>query len=92
MITTVKAKFTFLYLPANEHCIVPGEIFEEAAEWLCDRLNNFYGWGVNDDIEIIEIYTKNKRKLVEFIATFSTEDFDGVMAYADEVISFKEEY
>lgn len=91
-ITTVKARFTFLYLPEQENFIRPEEIVDEAAEWLCGRVDDFLGWGENDTVDIIEVYTKNYRNLVEFDAEFVTEDLDGVVAYADTLISYREEF
>lgn len=92
MITTVKARFIFLYVPDDDNHVVIEEIKDEAAEWLCGRVCGFYGWRVKDTFDIIDVYTKNKRNLVEFLAEFATEDFDSVKAYAEQIISFKEEY
>lgn len=82
--TDYQATFSFIYEPETKHHLNIEEMKEAASDYLCDKIGDFFGFGFQESLEIIEIYSKNERALVTFKVTFGTNDVDSVESNADE--------
>jgi hypothetical protein len=82
--TDYQATFSFLYEPETKHLFNIEEMKEAASDYLCDKIGDFFGFGFQDEVKIIEIYGKKEKALVTFKVTLGTHDTAAVETNADQ--------
>jgi len=83
--TDYQATFSFLYEPETQRTLNIEAIQEAASDYLCDKLDDFFGFGFQDNVKIIELFASRTGKtMVTFKMDLSTTDADALENIADE--------